>query len=87
MRALVLREQGPEAWPGLETDFPDPVVGEGDVLVKVRATSLNYHDVFTRRGMPGIKIALPVILGPGLRRRDRRTSGLEWRAGRWATAS
>ena len=63
MRALVLREQGPEAWPRLETDFPDPVPGEGDVLVKVRATSLNYHDVFTRRGMPGIKIPLPVILG------------------------
>ena len=63
MRALVLREQGPDAWPRLETDFPDPVPGEGDVLVKVRATSLNYHDVFTRRGMPGIKIPLPVILG------------------------
>ena len=63
MKALVLREQGPETWPRLETDFPDPVAGEGDVLVKVRATSLNYHDVFTRRGMPGIKIPLPVILG------------------------
>jgi len=63
VKALVLREQGPEAWPVLERDFPDPVVGEGDVLVKVRATSLNYHDVFTRRGMPGIKIALPMILG------------------------
>ena len=63
MRASVLREQGPQAWPRLETDFPDPVVGAGDVLVKVRATSLNYHDVFTRRGMPGIKISLPVILG------------------------
>jgi alcohol dehydrogenase len=47
----------------LETDFPDPVPGAGDVLIKVRATSLNYHDVFTRRGMPGIKIPLPVILG------------------------
>jgi alcohol dehydrogenase len=29
----------------------------------VRATSLNYHDIFTRRGMPGIKIPLPVIMG------------------------
>jgi alcohol dehydrogenase len=32
--------------------------------VRVKATSLNYHDVFTRRGMPGIKLDLPVI--PGL---------------------
>lgn len=44
-------------------DFPDPVAGEGDVVVRVRASSLNYHDVFTRRGMPGIKIPMPVIMG------------------------
>jgi alcohol dehydrogenase len=59
----VLREQGAEAWPRIEDDFPDPVLGEGDVLVRVRATSLNYHDVFTRRGMPGIRLELPIIMG------------------------
>ena len=63
MRAMVLREQGGAATPILETGFPDPVAGEGDVLIRVRATSLNYHDVFTRRSMPGIKIPLPVIMG------------------------
>jgi alcohol dehydrogenase len=63
MRAMVLREQGSTATPILETDFPDPLAGEGDVLVRVRATSLNYHDVFTRRGMPGIKVPLPAIMG------------------------
>jgi alcohol dehydrogenase len=63
MRAMVLREQGSMAMPILETNFPDPTAGEGDVLVRVRATSLNYHDVFTRRGMPGIKIPVPAILG------------------------
>jgi alcohol dehydrogenase len=31
--------------------------------VLVRACSLNYHDVFTRRGMPGIKVPMPMILG------------------------
>ena len=46
-----------------ETDFPDPVPGPGDVVVQVRATALNYHDVFTRRGMPGIRIAMPAIMG------------------------
>jgi alcohol dehydrogenase len=62
MRALVLREHGGG---GLcfEGDFPDPVPGEGDVVLRVRATSLNYHDVFTRRGMPGIRIAMPAIMG------------------------
>jgi alcohol dehydrogenase len=63
MRALVLREQGGSARPVLEAGFPDPVAGAGDVLVRVRATSLNYHDVFSSRGMPGIKIPLPAILG------------------------
>jgi alcohol dehydrogenase len=63
LKALVLRKQGPEEWPQLETDFPDPSPGEGDVVVRVRATSLNYHDVFTRRGMPGIKLPLPAIMG------------------------
>ena len=63
MRAVVLQEQGETARPILKTDFPDPVAGEGDVLVRVRATSLNYHDVFTRRGMPGIRIPLPAIMG------------------------
>src|SRR5205085_8111768 len=62
MKALVLREHG-EAGLRMETGFPDPVPGEGDVVLRVRATSLNYHDVFTRRGMPGIKIPMPAIMG------------------------
>jgi alcohol dehydrogenase len=62
MRALVLREHGGGGL-CLEDDFPDPVPGEGDVVLRVRATSLNYHDVFTRRGMPGIRIAMPAIMG------------------------
>src|SRR5437588_5432716 len=62
MRALVLREHG-HGGLRYETDFPDPVPGEGDVVLRVRATSLNYHDVFTRRGMPGIRISMPAILG------------------------
>jgi alcohol dehydrogenase len=63
MKAMVLREHGPMENLTLETGFPDPAIGEGDVLVRVRAASLNYHDVFTRRGMPGIKIKMPAIMG------------------------
>ena len=63
MRAVVLREHG-----GLDklryvTDFPDPVVTEGHVAIRVKATSFNYHDVFTVRGMPGIKVPMPMIIG------------------------
>ena len=62
MKALVLHEHGAG---GLryETDFPDPTPSAGDVVVRVRATALNYHDVFTCRGMPGIRIAMPAIMG------------------------
>src|SRR5260370_37840310 len=62
MKALVLREHGGDGL-RLEADFPDPVPGEGDVVLRVRATALNYHDVFTRRGMPGIRVAMPAIMG------------------------
>jgi alcohol dehydrogenase len=60
---MVVREHGGLDKLRLELDFPDPKPGEGDVIVRVRASSLNYHDVFTRRGMPGIKLQMPLIMG------------------------
>jgi alcohol dehydrogenase len=32
-------------------------------VIRVKATSFNYHDVFTVRGMPGIKVPMPMIIG------------------------
>lgn len=64
MRAAVITEHGGADKLVYVTDHPDPQVTEGHVVVKVKASSLNYHDVFTRRGMPGIKVPLPVV--PGL---------------------
>jgi alcohol dehydrogenase len=63
MRAVVLHEHGGPENLVYEENFPDPEIGAGDVIINVKATSLNYHDVFTRRGMPGIKLDLPVICG------------------------
>lgn len=64
MRAVFIGEHGgPEVLTYSET-FPDPVAGSGDVVLRVGASTLNYHDIFTRRGMPGIKLSLPVV--PGL---------------------
>jgi len=45
------------------SDLPDPVAGPGEVVIAVAATAVNFHDIFTRRGMPGITIPLPVIVG------------------------
>jgi len=63
MKAIVLRQHG--AIDSLEyvTDFPDPALVAGHVVIRVRATSFNYHDIFTVRGMPGIKVPMPMILG------------------------
>src|SRR5262245_62190849 len=63
MRAMVVREHGGLDRLVLDERFPDPHPSRGEVVVAVRATSLNYHDVFTLRGMPGIKIPMPAILG------------------------
>jgi alcohol dehydrogenase len=63
MRAIVLHRHGPIADMTYETGFPDPVAKPGDVIVRVKACALNYHDIFTTRGMPGIKITMPRIVG------------------------
>src|SRR5258706_5628412 len=42
---------------------PMPKAVPGHVVIRVRASSFNYHDVFTVKGMPGIKVPLPVVIG------------------------
>jgi NADPH:quinone reductase-like Zn-dependent oxidoreductase len=46
-------------------DLPEPDVGPNDVKVRVRATSVNRLDLFTRAGVKGTRVALsgPHILG------------------------
>jgi NADPH:quinone reductase-like Zn-dependent oxidoreductase len=63
MRALVLRRHGGRDALDLVDDYKVPQPAEGEVVIRVRASSFNYHDVFTMRGMPGIKVPLPVIIG------------------------
>jgi alcohol dehydrogenase len=63
MRAVVLREHGGVDALRYEDDYPDPQPEAGQVVVRVRATSINYHDVFTCKGMPGIKVPFPCIIG------------------------
>ena len=63
MKAAVIDQHGGPGSIRFETRFPDPRPGPDDAIVRVRATSLNYHDIFTRRGMPGIKVPMPCIMG------------------------
>jgi len=62
MKAVVFKQHGgPEV---LEyTTVPDPKPARGEVLIEVKAASINHLDMFLRRGMPGIKIPFPKIAG------------------------
>jgi NADPH:quinone reductase-like Zn-dependent oxidoreductase len=42
---------------------PAPACGPGQVRIAVRAASLNYIDIFLRRGLPGLKVPFPHIPG------------------------
>jgi alcohol dehydrogenase len=62
MRAVLTTAHG-----GRETlelrEVPNPRPGAGEALLSVAATSVNFHDIFSRRGMPGVRITLPLIAG------------------------
>ncbi len=63
MRAMVIhRHGGPEVLT-LEPEWPDPVPGPGEIIVRVKACALNFLDIFTRVGMPGEATPLPHITG------------------------
>jgi NADPH:quinone reductase-like Zn-dependent oxidoreductase len=64
MRAVRIHAHGgPEV---LQVDeIPEPTPGPGDLLVGLRATSVNHRDVWIRRGHPhpAYRVDLPAVLG------------------------
>jgi NADPH:quinone reductase-like Zn-dependent oxidoreductase len=63
MKALVLQRHGGLQDLDVVPDYPTPRATDGHVVIRVRAASFNYHDIFTVRGMPGIKVPIPVVIG------------------------
>jgi NADPH:quinone reductase-like Zn-dependent oxidoreductase len=63
MKALVLSQHGDLDQLKVVNDYPRPEATPGHVVIRVGASSFNYHDVFTVKGMPGIKVPMPVIIG------------------------
>ena len=60
MKAIRIHEDGgPEVL--CYEDVPDPEPGPGEVLIRMRAASLNHLDVWTRKGLPSVP--KPRILG------------------------
>ena len=62
MKAVLIRKHG-----GLEAleiaDLPKPKADVGQVLLRVKAAGVNHLDTWVRRGMPGVTLPLPMILG------------------------
>ena len=62
MKAVVFNQHGGPEVLHYE-DVADPKPGPGEVLIEVKATSINHVDIFLRRGMPGVKVPMPKIVG------------------------
>ena len=60
MKAIRIHEDGGPDVLRYE-DVPDPAPGPGEVLVELRAASLNHLDVWVRKGLPSVP--KPRILG------------------------
>lgn len=63
MKAVVCREHGLPEKLELVDDWPEPEVGENDVLVKVKAAGLNFPDVLIIQGKYQFQPELPFIPG------------------------
>jgi len=62
VRALVCKEIGPTDKLVIE-DYPNPVAGAGEVLVRVHAGGINFPDILVVQGLYQVKIEPPFIPG------------------------
>ena len=44
-------------------DLSEPLCPPGKVKVKIYSSSLNHLDIWVRKGLPGMELSLPLILG------------------------
>jgi NADPH2:quinone reductase len=63
MKALICRELGTAEKLCLEADWPEPELGEHDVLIDVKAAGLNFPDVLIIQGKYQFQPPLPFIVG------------------------
>lgn len=88
MKAVIFRRHG-----GTEelewADMPDPTPEPDEVVIKIRACSLNHLDIWERQGLPGMTLPMPHISGSDIAgeiaQTGKRVTGL--RAGQSVIAS
>ncbi|HAL57367.1 MAG TPA: alcohol dehydrogenase [Bacteroidetes bacterium] len=62
MKCVRVREHGgPEQL--MHEEIAEPKIGPDEVLVGVKATSINHLDIWVRKGIPGVRFPLPMIPG------------------------
>ncbi len=62
MRAIVFeRHGGPEVLESREV--PEPAIRPDEVRVEVKACGINHLDLWVRRGLPGLAVEMPHVLG------------------------
>lgn len=62
MKAVQIHQHGGPQVLAYET-VPDPQIKANEILLRVKAASLNHLDLWVRAGIPGAKFKLPHILG------------------------
>src|SRR2546430_17405146 len=65
MRAVVIHKHGGPGVLTLESHWPTPTAGPGEILGRVEASALNFLDIFTRGGTPGGPPPQPPLTGGG----------------------
>lgn len=63
MKAIVLKENGGLDKLVYDGNCPEPPIKSNEVLVRVKATSINRADLVVRNGYPGLTLKFPHILG------------------------
>jgi NADPH:quinone reductase-like Zn-dependent oxidoreductase len=62
MRAVTIHKHGGPEELRLE-EMPAPEAEDGKVLIKLKAAALNHLDLWVRKGIPGLKLKFPHIMG------------------------
>ncbi|MCA9297183.1 MAG: alcohol dehydrogenase catalytic domain-containing protein, partial [Phycisphaerales bacterium] len=65
MKAAAIHQQGTPVAQNVRVvrDWPDPVPGPNDVLVRTEAAAMNHLDLWVGRGLPGFDFTYPRISG------------------------
>lgn len=65
MKAATIARQGTPVSYNIRvvSDWPEPIAGPGEVVVRTQAAALNHLDLWVGRGLPGLDLAYPRVSG------------------------